>query len=109
MGMFDTLTDGKKQCQVKCFECVMSIYQIGDELPDMDIYPNNYTIVLPEYEGCKFAIIKDKKLWKLTNVASLTIEPFIDKWGSRISVTKKFNPSKRIDTEISKVNLNSPF
>lgn len=87
----------------------MSVYQIGDELPNMGIYPDNYTIILPPYEGCKYAIVKDRKLWKLTNVSSLTIEPFIDKWGNRIAIDKKFNPSKRIDTEISMLKLNNPF
>jgi hypothetical protein len=110
MGIYDTLTDDKRACQVKCFESNLFVYHIGDILPDMGIYPDNYTIVLPEYEGCKFAIVKDRKLWKLTNIVSQTIEPFIDKWGNRIAFTKKFNPSKRSNEDILKIgDLNNPF
>lgn len=103
MGAFDILRDRTKECQVKCFHKNMTIYKIGDELPYLGF--DAYTIVFPEYEGCRFAIIKNKRLWKLTDSSEEIIEPFIDKWGKQVRVTKKYNPSKRTSMDVLKVRI----
>jgi len=115
MGSYDTLTDGKKDCQVKCFHSNMTVYTIGDLLPDINGTQRmvgtvkSYTIVFPEYEGYKFAIIKNDKLWKLTNSSKEIIEPFIDKWGNDVKVKKKYNPSKRNNLDIFNIRIKNEW
>jgi hypothetical protein len=104
MGTYDVLTNGKKGCQVKIFHNNMKSYKIGDLLPAKSL-GKSYTIVFPEYEAYKFAIVKSRKLWKLTDSSKEIIEPFIDKWGNDVKVTKKYNPSKRNNLDIFNIRI----
>lgn len=108
MGSYDVLTNGKKGCQVKIFHNNMSRYTIGDLLPAKRI-GKSYTIVFPEYESYKFAIVKNRKLWKLTDSSKEIIEPFLDKWGNEVYVKKKYNPSKRNNLDIFNIKIKSQW
>jgi len=85
MGTYDTLVDGEKLAQVKIFNRTMSVFKKGDKLPVEGLgVGNTFTIVLPDYEGARFAIVKDGKFIKLTSDVNETYRPYVDKWGNII-------------------------
>lgn len=70
MGCYDTF--GKLGVQLKCTECRMDYFNIGDEVPLTDgIYVG--------YEGC--VVVYHGKF-----VAELPLDAITDKWGSPIEV-----------------------
>lgn len=95
LGSFDILIDGDKLVQVKCFSCDFDRYTVGDKVPDD--FGKTFTIVLPYYEGAKFAVVKNGKLAKLTDDESETLKPYITKWGEEIESPDEFrNPFEEI-------------
>lgn len=100
MGTYDTLQDSKNRisCQIKIFSKSFRTYKIGDLLPTRNNgFPLNFTVILPDWEECRFVIIRDGKLYKLTDNEKEVISPIYDKWGGLVSqlTQEKFNPSKR--------------
>lgn len=81
MGLYDTLIDGEKSCQVKMFDCILATYKPGDEIPNIR---GAFVITFPDYARARFAVIRDGKFEKL--VDELTEEekklPAYDKWGN---------------------------
>lgn len=77
MGVYDTLIDGERQAQVKCFTNALESYEVGDEVP----LKGTYIIVLPEREDARFALVKDGIFVGLTECPP----NFIDKWGGYLS------------------------
>jgi len=73
MGVYDTLIDGDKQAQIKCFDCEMNTYKVGDKIPR----DGTFIIVLPPRENKRYAIIKDSIFLGLTD----RMPAIIDKWG----------------------------
>ena len=76
MGVYDTLIDGERSVQVKCFGRDMKIYEVGDQLP----CDGSFIIMFPEYEGAGFAIVKDSIFLGLTDCPPV----IIDKWGTHL-------------------------
>ena len=75
MGMFDTITVGEKNGQVKCWENVMIDCSLGDTVPSIGGH-RNYSIAMKE--GGYVNVRKNK-------IDSWTNEPFcrivVDKYG----------------------------
>jgi len=87
MGVYDTLIDGDRSAQVKCWDDLSyKSFHVGDEVPtygDLD----TYTIVLPSYEGSGFALIANGTFKGLTYKVGNTWEPYITKWGEETNLT----------------------
>ena len=80
MGIYDILVDGDKTVQVKCFKDPgLRTYKVGDKTP----FRRTVTILLPDYEEAKFAIIEKGIFVGLTNDLSKAKPPFISKWGKK--------------------------
>ncbi len=77
MGVYDTLIDGERQAQVKCFWNEMNIIKVGDEVP----LNGTYIIVLPEREDARFALVKGGIFVGLSDCPPY----FIDKWGGQLT------------------------
>ena len=73
MGVYDTLIDGEEQAQIKCFDCEMNTYKVGEKVPR----DGSFIIVLPPRESKSYAIIKDGIFLGLTDRQPA----IIDKWG----------------------------
>jgi len=82
MGVYDTLIDGDRRVQVKCFTNALTSYEVGDEVP----IKGTYIIVLPEREDVRFALVKDGIFIGLTGCPP----NFIDKWGGQLSGVADF-------------------
>jgi len=80
LGVFDTLVDGDRSAQVKCWDSALKVYQKGDEVPRFETL-DTYTIVLPSYCDAEFALIAKGKFHGFTNEVRNTWEPYISKWG----------------------------
>ena len=76
MGVYDTLIDGEKQAQIKCFDCELKTYKVGDQVP----CDGSFIIVLPPREGVHYAIIKDSIFLGFTDCPPM----IIDKWGEHL-------------------------
>ena len=50
MGSFDTLVDGNKNIQVKCFEGNLKVFHVGDIVPKLHNYHENYRKWIPELQ-----------------------------------------------------------
>lgn len=86
MGVYDTLIDGDRSVQVKCWDSKLELYYKGDKVPpiaDMD----TYTIILPSYCCVRFALIVKGTFKGLTNEVKNTWEPYITKWGGQTDLT----------------------
>ncbi len=85
MGLYDTLIDGEKQAQIKCFNREMNTYKVGDQVPR----DGSFIIVLPPQENKRFAFIKDGVFIGLTDRCPV----IIDKWGRELTSFSDFrNP-----------------
>lgn len=103
MGLFDTLVDGDKSVQVKCWDSLMDTYRVGDNVPTLGPYIT-YTIVLPSYEEARFARIGNGVFKGLTDEPSQTWSPYISKWGGEtiISVDQdELNPIAQVISEFT--------
>lgn len=76
MGLYDTLVEGDKQAQVKCFSSEMNTYEVGDRVP----YDGSLIIMFPPYEGARYAIVKDSIFLGFTDSAPA----LIDKWREHL-------------------------
>ncbi len=77
MGVYDTLVDGDRQAQVKCFDCKLKTYKVGDKIP----CDGSFIIVLPHHrEGAHYAIVKDSIFLGFTDDTPI----IIDKWGEHL-------------------------
>ena len=95
MGVYDTLIDGDKQAQIKCFDCEMNTYKVGDKIPR----DGTFIIVLPPRENKRYAIIKDSIFLGLTD----RYPKIIDKWGCVLGSVHDFEDTfKDLVQEISK-------
>lgn len=93
MGSFDTLVDGDYSTQVKCFEGNLSHYRVGDEVPKLHFYhqnyrkwpeetqPKSYTLVLDPYGPPRYVLIKNRVIIKFTNDQDETYAPYVARWG----------------------------
>ena len=80
MGVYDTLVDGDKTVQVKCFPPPsLRTYKVGDKTP----LRRTVTILLPDYEDAKFAIIEKGVFVGLTNDPEKAKPPYLSKWGKK--------------------------
>ena len=81
MGIYDTLVDGEKSVQIKCYESVsLNTFHVGDKTP----LKRTVTILFPDYEeGARFAIIEEGVFKGLTNDPTKAKPPFISKWGRK--------------------------
>lgn len=107
MGTYDTLIDSKNNlsCQVKIFDKRMRSFKVGEELPLHERnLPQNFSVQLPEWEDCEWVIIRDGKLYKLTDDVGEIILPIYDKWGKLITSLKTttFNPSSRLSSSFGR-------
>ena len=96
MGTPDSIWNEKAQIwhQVKCWDCQMRDYRVGDEVPDLESFGavnRTYTIALLEPDdGVRqyFANVKDNVLHSITD---WPIDPFvIDKWGGKCDSRKPY-------------------
>ncbi len=76
MGVYDILIDGDKQAQIKCFDCEMNTYKVGDKIPR----DSSFVIVFPPRENKRYAFIKDGVFLGLTDRYPV----IIDKWGCQL-------------------------
>jgi len=83
MGVYDTLIDGERKAQIKCFDCEMNTYKVGDKVP----LSGTYILVLPEREDVRFALVKDGIFIGLSD----SLPYFIDKWGRHLSGVADFS------------------
>ena len=81
MGTYDTFVDGGKNCQTKMFNCLLSIWNPGDAVP----LKESFTMILPDYEGARYAIVQNGIFVKLTDDTLETTGPYYDKWGGLIT------------------------
>ena len=86
MGVYDMLTDGDRTVQVKCWDCRMVTYHIGDKVPTWADH-DTYTIVLPGFIGSGFALVVNGVFKGLTNHVKNTFEPYVTKWGEQTDLT----------------------
>jgi len=99
VGLYDTLVDGDKEAQVKCFNREMNIYKVGDRVPR----DGSFIIMLPPYEGAPCAIIKDGIFMGLTDCPPSMVDKIIDKWGKRLASYDDFkDPYEKIAQKIKK-------
>jgi len=95
MGVYDTLIDGDKQVQVKCFTNALTSYEVGDKVP----LKGTYILVLPEREDVRFALVKDGIFIGLSD----SLPYFIDKWGRHLSGVADFSdPYEELVQSLSK-------
>lgn len=98
MGMYDKIESE----QVKCFECELKSYKIGDIVPcDIFGYEDNLLIMpfdtrLSDYwQSEEFIIIKDSKVYQLKTIGDLKESDFIDidevitYMGDKIKISNK--------------------
>ena len=78
MGVYNTLVDGARQVQIKCFGDGYNIYNVGDQLP----CDGSFIIVCPTYkeDGQIYAVVKDSIFLGLTDCPPV----IIDKWGTHL-------------------------
>ena len=93
MGSFDTLVDGNKNIQVKCFEGNLKVFHVGDIVPKLHNYHENYRKWIPElqyetytidmnpYPDPLYALIKDGVFVGFTNDEEETYPPFVYRYG----------------------------
>lgn len=99
MGVYDTLVDGERSAQVKCFDGKLATYKAGDQVP----CDGSFIIVLPEYEGAEFAIVKDGVFIGFTDCPPV----IIDKWGKHLISYDAFkNPYEEIVDSLRKTVKN---
>lgn len=94
MGLYDTLVDGERTAQIKCFGRDMETYEVGDQLP----CDGSFIIMLPDYEGARFALVKDSIFVGFTDCPPI----LIDKWGTHLVSYDAF-----VDSFTELVNLHS--
>lgn len=83
MGMFDTLVGVPESydSQLKCWECEMTEYKLGDTVPPVGI-ATTYTVQLGgEKLAPMFVFIEELKITKIGAPDPLTGAPVFDKWG----------------------------
>lgn len=99
MGVYDTLIDGERQAQIKCFNCEMNTYKVGDRVP----YDGSLVIVLPSRgENIRYAIVKDSIFFGFTNCPPV-IPTIIDKWGEHLVSYDDFkDPYEELTQNMSK-------
>jgi len=99
MGLYDTLIDGGKEAQVKCFNREMNTYEVGDRVP----CGGSFIIMLPPYEGVRCAIVEDGIFVGLTDCPPVSPTMIIDKWGRRLASYDDFkDPYENIAQMIKK-------
>ena len=93
MGSFDTLSDGDREIQVKCFEGNLKNYHVGDVVPELHSYHEGYRKWIPElqyetytidmdpYGDPPYALVKDKVFVGFTDDIEETYPPIIYRWG----------------------------
>ncbi len=92
MGLYDTLIDGEKQAQVKCFDCEMNTYKVGDQVPS----DGSFIIMFPPD---LYAIIKDSIFLGFTDCPPV----IIDKWGGHLASYDDFkNPYEELVRSLAK-------
>ena len=87
MGVYDTLIQGDLSAQVKCFDCGMNTYNVGDEVP----CDGSLIIMLPAYDGdaTQFAVVLNGIFVGFTGCPP----KLIDKWGGDLTSYDQFvNP-----------------
>ena len=98
MGMFDTIESE----QVKCFECELNHYKIGDAVPCGVFSYNSNLLIMPfdtfladYWYSESFVIIKDSKVYQLKTIRDLKEYDFVDinevitYMGDRIKINNK--------------------
>ena len=81
MGMFDTIESE----QVKCFECELKNYRIGDIVP-CDIFGYNENLLIMPFDtlladywmSSEFIIIKDSRVYELKTIMDLKESDFVN-------------------------------
>lgn len=85
MGMFDTFVDGEKEAQVKCFDCTLQTWAVGDEVPELC---GEKTYAIFTREGF-YAVVQDGLFKGLTESSPIQMQtalvPVFDKYGNRYS------------------------
>lgn len=96
MGMFDTIESE----QVKCFECELNHYKLGDAVPCENFsYENNLLIIpfdtlLADYwMSSEFIIIKNSKVYELKTIVDLKESDFADIYEVITYMGEKINIS----------------
>ena len=85
MGTYDILVYRKRECQTKTWDCNLTVYRCGDNVPKIGNV-SSYVIEFPEYEGAKYAVIVSSRFVRLTDDLTES-ESFLSrfsKWGSRM-------------------------
>lgn len=81
MGMFDTIESE----QVKCFECELNHYKLGDIVPCENFSYEKNLLIMPfdtrlsdYWTSSDFIIIKDSKVYQLKTIRDLKEADFVD-------------------------------
>jgi len=98
MGMFDTIESE----QVKCFECELNHYKLGDEVPCEVFGYNSNLLIMPfdtrlsdYWQNEEFIIIKDSEVYQLKTIRDLKESDFVDVdevityMGDKININNK--------------------
>lgn len=93
MGSFDTMYDGDREIQVKCFRCHLDNIKKGDKVGDLHNYLKSYepwddedqldtyTIVMTPYADPRYALIKDRVFVGFVDSPRDTYPPYVARWG----------------------------
>lgn len=93
MGSFDTMCDGNREIQVKCFHCYLDIINKGDKVGDLHDYGrgyepwaeydqlDSYTIVMVPYIDPRYALIKDRVFIGFTDNPKETYPLYVTRYG----------------------------
>ena len=87
MGVYDTLVDGDRSVQVKCWSNVSckNIF-VGETVPTWNNH-DTYTIILPGFVGSGFALVVNGIFKGITDQVKNTFEPYVTKWGDPTDLT----------------------
>jgi hypothetical protein len=79
MGMFDTI----ESQQVKCFDCELNYYKIGDTVPCENFYYKKNLLIMPFdtllsdfWTQLDFVMIRDSKVYQLKTITDLKEDDF---------------------------------
>lgn len=94
MGTPDSIYDLNRDVyfQVKCWDCTMADYKVGDKVPDIG-YHRTYTIALLEPDDGVHQYFANVKNGILHSITDFPIDALVfDKWGGNCDPKKPYGP-----------------